>query len=123
VPDGYEPSSVKSGGVMDGVLFQSSTPGSMDLTVTWIQRPRSVYVEERNDLKAAVAAAGGKIMNTRDDRGLYARYEREVGGQLVEYGESVTYKRGFIFWCKAQAFEKPKPPHGFLTACQTLMAR
>lgn len=109
---------------MDGVLFQSQAAGTMDFQVTWIERPRSVYVDERNKLKdAASVDPQAVISTTRDGKGLYVRYQRDVGGQPVLYGESVLYKKGTVIWCKAQAFKKPPPPVGFLTACQTMFAQ
>lgn len=109
---------------MDGITFRSNAPGSMDFQVTWIERPRSVYVEERNKLKeAAKEDAKAHVGRSHDGKGVYVRFTRDIGGQKVFSSQSVSYRKGHIFWCKAQAFVKPQPPKGFLTACQTLLAK
>ncbi len=124
VPDGYSASSVRNAGLLDGVLFSSTAPGSLDFQVTWLEQKRSVYVQERNKRKASARADPRAVIGkTRDGRGLYVRYEQELAGSEVLSSESVVYKRGTIFWCKAQAFKKSKPAKGFLSACQTLLAR
>lgn len=124
VPDGYSPTSVKSGGVLSGVLFQSNEKGTMDLEVTWLKKTRRVYDDERRRLKeAAKTDANAFIGKCQDGHGMYARFERNVGRQRVVHGDSVHYIDGTIFWCKASAFTEPAPPEGFLTACQTLLAQ
>ncbi len=122
VPDGYAPTSVKSGGVLAGVLFRSNEKGTLDLEVTWLDKSRKTYDEERQRLKeAADADPDAFVGKCRDGNGLYVRYKSESGGQRVVHGHSVHYKNGTIFWCRASAFLEPPPPDGFLTACQSLM--